>query len=257
MARTTPVVVVLFSLFSALAIPAAGDAGAHVPEPRVVAVIRDCTPSFARYAEDARHAIARIAGRIGPGDTMVLIDLGGRFDARTQVDDITLDPVPAQALRPPATLLEYRKAQATLDERWGVANRETTRFLERLAQPCSRNGTDIPAVLDYTAHMLSTLQGRNQLILLSDLETDTTGVRSSLPPANAFRFRDVGVTAMFVPWKGSAETTSRMDTWREWFLKAGAASFASHDEAQSRKVTPVEASQVPTRASSPFGHTVR
>ena len=188
----------------------------------------------------------------GPGDTLIVIDLGGRFDAGAQVHDITLDSVQTHALQPPRTLLEYRKTQAVLDDRWGSANRVKSGALELLGPPVARTGTDIPAVLDYAAHRLGSLEGERYLIVLSDLETDTADARTSLPPASAFRFAGVSVTTMFVPWQGSAQTAPRMGKWQEWFTNAGARSFASYDEAQSRRVTPLEASQVPTRAQSPF-----
>jgi hypothetical protein len=230
----------------------ASHAVAQTPATRVVMVIRDRTPSFARYVGDANEAIIRIISRLGPGDTLIMIDLGGPFDARTHVHDMAFEPIPTNALQPPRTLLEHRKAQAIIDARWESAKQAKIRAVELLSRQADRKGTDIPSVLDYAAHLLASFSSDRHLIVLSDLETDTTGVRTSLPPRVPFRFPAVSVTAMFVPWKGSAQTGLRMERWQEWFAKAGARSFTSYDEAQSRIITPLEVNQVPRRALSPF-----
>jgi hypothetical protein len=72
------------------------------------------------------------------------------------------------------------------------------------------------------------------------------------PPAARYPFPGVAVTALFVPWQGSARLAPRLTAWREWFVGAGASAFTMADEVQSQTLDPLPPGGVPKRLANPF-----
>lgn len=236
-----------------LVVVVASQAAAQPTTPRLVVVLRDETGSFKRYFADAQAAIARIVDGLGPGDTFIIIDVGGPFDPQTQVHETTLPSVPALIFEPSKTFRDYQLKQAILDNRWAAAKRLKATITEEVARPLSaKKGTDVFAVLDYASHRMQEFEGEKRIVLVSDLETDIAGMRTALPPRQRYAFTSVVADALFVPWHGSRQTGVKMNAWREWFTSGGARSFQMYDEARSRTISILAASTVPTRVVSPF-----
>jgi hypothetical protein len=245
----------MFAVLAAVAalflLPAAPVAVA--PTSRVIAVVRDRTPSFARFYADAIAAIGRVVSNLGPGDTFLMIDLGGKFDPLTHVYERGIPAVADGTLSDPKTVPDFYRKQRLLDAKWT----EVEAFKAEIAAQVRKGGPNlvgstIPAVMEYAENRLVAVQGHKFLLVVSDLETDEPGRRTSLPPARPMLFPGVEVVALFAPWQRAGQTKARTDAWRAWLGAGKAASFVVYDQAQSKTITAVPNSSVPRKLVHPL-----
>ena len=236
---------------------AALTAQASQPASRAVVILRDRTASFKRNLKPANDAILRAISAIGPGDTFLLIEVGGggRFDPITQVREASAPTVLAELLATPANMQQFGNRTARLKAVWLETERARQSAREAVVRPVSINvdETNVYSALDYAAGRLMKLEGERYLILMSDLIHDVEGLKTDLPPKEKYPFTGVRAKAMFVPWQGSAAAKRQMEAWQKWFTTAGAQSFEMLDEAQSLHAQVLPPSSVPSRVPSPFG----
>jgi hypothetical protein len=219
---------------------------------RLVVVLRDQTQSFASNLSEANQVICRIVANLGPGDRLLLVDIGGGFLPQKQVRETPFPPLFAGVLRS-SNAQEYSRNKRQLEDSWMETERIKQRLSQEIARPVSINvaNTDIYTPLEYVSGRVAGFDGERYLVLLSDLVTDAAGLKTEGPPRNQMMFPGTKVTALFVPWKPGGKNDSKMKAWRKWFEAAGA-TFTMHDEVESPGIALIERSSVPKRPGNPL-----
>jgi hypothetical protein len=190
---------------------------------------------------------------MGPGDRLLMCDVGDGFDAHRQTVECILPEVDSRLTLKPASYPEYSRQKVALSNLWAETVRQKDAFLgtlgsRRIATPSS---TDIYVALEYASHRANT-PGEHSLIICSDFVQDYRGAKSEFPPRHVYPFPRAAVSALFVPWQGFAASAKKVTAWTEYFKQAGAAQVAIFDEAQSRTVRPIPPSSVPRQPQNPF-----
>jgi len=231
-----------------------GQSAAPPPQPpkRLIVVLRDQTQSFKTTLAEANQVVGRIVANMGPGDRLLLVEVGGAFAPHRQVRE-TLFPQLSPSVFRSVNAEEFGRNKRYLESAWLEAEGIKRRLTEEIAKPVSIDvaHTDIYTPLEYASGRMAGFDGEKYLILLSDLMTDVTGLKTEGPPKKQMPFPNTKVTALFVPWNSGGKSDSKMKAWRQWFEGAGA-TFTMHDEVESPSIVAIETSSVPKRPGNPL-----
>ena len=95
--------------------------------------------------------------------------------------------------------------------------------------------TQIPILIKYLSILNNSDQQERWLFIFSDLETTNRNRKKTrLPPNEVVDLRNTHVRILYVPFISYSEWQAMEKSWRNWFLKSGAKSFALYDPASSR-----------------------
>lgn len=228
-------------------------AAAPLPEPRTVVAVLDLTASFHATAESVGK-IKGVVRALGPNDTFLLLTLGGTFSPDKSVAIQCIMPKMDMGLMAPArSIRDWRERQSRITAIWAASAQRQAAVvtaLDHLVTPARLNSTPLYQVLSYVSHWFASTPaaGARVLLIFSDLEQDSGGLRSSLPPKAKIPFPAVSVTAAFVPWD-AATWSAREKAWRAWFLPAG---FTMLDEANARVAVLLAPNGTPRQAVKAF-----
>jgi hypothetical protein len=250
MPKPQTIIALLLALLLALAGFAQPPVPATLPEPRVIVAVLDRSPSF-RYSSEARDKIKAIVRALGPGDTFLLLTLGGEFSpAKDALIQCIMPEIDASLLLPAHTVRQWRDRQTRIAAVWSASSQKQGAVLSALDHPLApADGTPLYQLLGYVAHWFGSAppHARRILVIFSDLEHDYSGLRSNLPPKGKLPFADIAVTAAFVPWGPAWDTRER--AWREWFASAR---FAMLDDASARNAVLLQPNATPRQALKAF-----
>jgi hypothetical protein len=250
MNRRGLVIAPLAVLFLTILIPDPQAGAAGLPDERIIVAVLDLTPSF-HYTAEAVGKIKGVVRALGPGDTFLLVTLGGEFSpARNVAVQCIMPKIGSDALVPAENIRVWREHQSRIEAAWGGSALKQAAVLRALDRPFKQeNVTPLYQALDYLSHWFASPpgSGRRQLLIFSDLEHDYAGVRSSLPPKQQMNFRGVYVMAAFVPWR--ADWVARETAWHAWLASTD---FTMLDEARARVAVMVDLNGTPHAAPKRF-----
>jgi hypothetical protein len=230
----------VFALVSTLSVPVCGAASPPVPPippTRCILAVLDVTPSY----HGGVAAIGRIKGvvhSLGPGDTFVLLKLGGNFSPEDSVKlQCNMPPVASDLLEPARNIPEFQQRKERLDADWASARRKQALLLHALDRPWpGQDITPLYQLMEYLSHWLATAPplAEKRLLLFTDLKHDAAGLSSVMPPKQPLAFTGVSALALFVPWEN--DWSARQKAWADWFDRSGAPGFSMLDAARSQVV---------------------
>jgi hypothetical protein len=225
---------------------------------RRIVVLRDITPSFARHIEEANREIVKIIKSLGPGDEVVVADVGPDFDpARSVVIQCTMPELPANIGVVPSNLIELSQKQRQLDRVWLATTQAQAKMIAYFTSKVQTRpgGTLLEPALLYAAKRLSLTEDSQKtayLIILSDLKTEKGRTATGRPPQRAIQFNGAEIQVLLAPWD-SAGWGQIESAWKNWFLLQGhAKNFRIFDTAESLIARPLPPSPAPHRLPSPF-----
>jgi hypothetical protein len=224
---------------------------------RSILVLRDRTVSFKKQLPETNTEIQKIVAALGPGDELIVVDIGPRFDPRQNVAvQCRMPELSHEMMQPASNLLEWNRKQAQLDETWKVVEWQRKRLLAYFGKKVESwpGGTDLEAVLAYSAKRLNRRpEGKpGYLLIFSDVRTEKGKLKTSLPPARPGAFEQIDVQVFMSPW--NSEDWEAVETaWQNWFLNNGRAkSFRMYDTAESLTLNPLPPNGAPRKLPSPF-----
>src|ERR1700736_759465 len=114
MTLSTRLIAILLILILAVAALGQQPAAAGLPDPRFIVAVLDLTPSFP-YAAESVSKIKGVVRALGPGDTFLLLTLGGDFSPAKNVAIQCIMPKMHPGLFAPAhTFRDWQERQARI-----------------------------------------------------------------------------------------------------------------------------------------------
>jgi hypothetical protein len=228
----------------------------RTPAGRRVIILRDVTTSFVSFSDEAEREILRIVAALGPGDELLVLDIGPDFDpARNVVVQCIMPKPPADFRLTASNLAEFRRRQAELAEVWAIVEKNRRQLIDffRTRPALRRGGTNLALPLEYAAKRLQDQSdGKLPVVrIFSDLHTESSGVNSRRPPKTQGSFAGADVQVFLAPWDAARQQLE--PAWRTWFIDTKEArSFRMFDTAESQTIAPLKPSSFPRNLPSPF-----
>jgi hypothetical protein len=223
----------VFALSIAVCVAASNPAPSR-SQSRCILAVLDVTPSY-HGGVAAMDRIKGVVRALGPGDTFLLLKLGGTFSPEDSVKvQCLMPPVAPDLLEPARNIPEFQQRKARLDAEWAAAARKQAALLRALDKPWPGQYVTPPyLLLEYVSHWLATAppSAEKRLLLFTDLKHDAAGVNSAMPPKRPLAFGGVSALALFVPWED--DWAAREKAWADWFGRSGSPGFSMLDAARS------------------------